>query len=401
MSVLPRFLPAIIVGVCLLALIFLAGEYSSSLQHPELKTIASHSEWTYEEFSEYFESIAREKGALYGFDILLEAELPPSINVHLIGHLLGTALYEEKGIDAIRFCTQDFRNACSHSVAIAIFRDYGEGGLATITDVCHEAPGGPGAYTMCFHGLGHGVLAYTGYNLEKAIDLCRKTGTPAYQNREFVECIGGTIMELDSGFHNKPAWEAMAPLYYNREDVLAPCTTLVPEEARGICYTYLTPHLFRRAGIDVTQPQDTSFAKAFSFCELIPEEEKEQRDGCYGGFGKEFVGLAKMHDIRDVGSMGEDSLRKVRGWCTEAGTPDGEKACHEQALAALYWGGENKPDASFNYCALAETKEGMTACYGALTERIILFAPDSIAKTLLCARLPAEYRAACTEGRNL
>ena len=395
----PRRLATYIIGALILVALLVVAGYVSSTKYPELNELAAHPDWTYLEVSEYFERLADDKGAMYAFDILLYAELPAGINAHLIGHLIGTALYEQKGIEAMQLCTQDFRNACAHSVAIGIFRDYGEGGLDTIADVCRAAPGGEGAYTMCFHGLGHGILAYTGYNLEQAVELCKKTGTPAYDNGEFIECIGGAIMELDSGFHNVPAWQAMAPLYYSKEDVLAPCSNWIPGIARPMCYTYLTPHLFRRANVDTTNIENISFADAFAFCELAPQG--EERTACYGGFGKEFVGLAKAHDVRDVGSMDDESLLRVRAWCAQATTQEAESACHEQALAALYWGGENNPDASFKYCALAGTGEEQNTCYSELTKRIVYFTTSGAERLLLCSRLPDPHQAVCKEARTL
>jgi hypothetical protein len=60
---------------------------------------------------------------------------------------------------------------------------------------------------MCFHGLGHGVLAYTEYDLEKAVDICKRTGTKQYNNEEYAECVGGAIMEIiGGGFHDPQKW---------------------------------------------------------------------------------------------------------------------------------------------------------------------------------------------------
>ena len=55
---------------------------------------------------------------------------------------------------------------------------------------------------MCFHGFGHGVLAFSDYELPKALELCEKVGTEKYDYQEAKECVGGALMEMRGGMHN-------------------------------------------------------------------------------------------------------------------------------------------------------------------------------------------------------
>lgn len=395
-SVLPWILVlSTAIGLVILSSPFLKNGKESL--YPELKEIATYPDWTTENFMPYFETLAETKGALYAFDVLLEAELSPQINVHLLGHEVGAVLYKEKGIEAMELCTQDFRNACSHSVVIGIMSDYGEGSLETIADICRQSPGGRGSYTMCFHGLGHGVLAYTRYDLEKAIAMCEKVGTSEYGNGETIECVGGAIMEMDFGIHDPEKWQVQAPKYYSKEDVLAPCTAaFIPGTARPICYTYLTPHLMRRAGFDTGNLKNADYRDAFAFCDLLPRNSHEERDSCFGGFGKEFVGFAKKPDVRDFGSIQTPELVAIRAQCGQAGSAAGTAACNSAALASLYWGGESNPDASFRFCAIAGVAE--ETCYRELAGLISRYVPDVVGRTALCVRFPETYQALCRGG---
>ncbi len=103
------------------------------------------------------------------------------------------------------------------------------------------------AYDMCYHGLGHGVFAYFGYNIPQAVAFCQKLGTAQDDYQEFPECVGGMIMELvDGGGHDHADWVVANQKYFNANDPLAPCdTSLIPDAAKGYCYLYLTPHLYR------------------------------------------------------------------------------------------------------------------------------------------------------------
>jgi hypothetical protein len=108
---------------------------------------------------EYFEGVANEKGGRVAFDQMRTAVTDGNVDMHLLGHAVGDILYKQEGVSGMTACNNDFRNACSHSIVVGLFSDFGEGAIPMINDACKKAPGGAGAYTMCFHGLGHGVLS--------------------------------------------------------------------------------------------------------------------------------------------------------------------------------------------------------------------------------------------------
>src|SRR3989344_4478412 len=278
---------------------------------------------SFKELSDRFTALAREKGAVYAFQVLGRAELPPNTDLHLLGHVVGDELYKEKGVAGITDCTQDFRNACSHTIVIGALTEFGEKALLMIRDACMKAPGGSGAYTMCFHGLGHGVFAFFNYDLGKTVSFCKKTGTDTYRDREYIECVGGATMELmGGGGHEREAW-LLARERYLTEDPLSPCMdSVIPREAKTICLTYITPRLFGLAGADLGTPDPVYFPKAFSFCDAITKKDQDLRDACFGGFGKEFIVLVGARDIRRVDEFTDEEFMKVGNWC-ELARPEG------------------------------------------------------------------------------
>lgn len=389
---------AVIALLVILAGIFAVSFFVESrrLTYPEVSELASRGLQSFQQYSTYFRELAEDKGAPYAFEILLRAEFPPQTDLHLLAHVVGDILYKQQGIKGIHICTQDFRNACSHSVVIGILNEHGEGALKEIADTCKKAPGGKGAYTMCFHGLGHGVLAYNQYRLERAVEMCRKTGTPEYQNREFIECVGGTIMEMIAGVHDPEVWERESKNYFKTDDPLYPCTApFMPREALGMCLTYLTPHLFLSAGMDLGNMNPKLYPKAFSYCDALPESDVQARDACYSGFGKEFIGLAQSRDVRDIGSTKEPALRKIREWCGMAGNDAGVQYCNASALSSIFWGGENKPDASFLFCSIAPDDAERNTCYRQLANAIAFYMPKDPRGRALCGRMPEPVRSEC------
>ncbi len=385
--------------LCIGAFLFIFSFSLSPVPYPEVRELSGKLWQGDKHLFSYFEELARNKGGVYAFNVLRAAELPPNADLHLLGHVIGDELYAQKGIEAMVDCTQDFRNACSHAVVVGAFNDFGEDALLRIQEACKKAPGGSGAYTMCFHGLGHGVFAYWGYELPATINTCRKTGTGAHGLREYEECVGGVIMELmGGGEHDKAAWYKARNLYLN-EDPLSPCSgELVPEEVKDVCYLYLTPRLFEYAGADLSWPREEHFSKAFQYCDRIPTRQDDNRKACFGGMGKEFIVLALNRDIRVVEKAGEDSLKKMWEWCGYAPHREALSACFESVVGSLYWGGENAPDAALSFCKLSE-ESYKGACLDALYMQVNLYnSRENVPyREELCAQLSPPESARCTK----
>ena len=395
MAILDHWRAGIFFALALAAIAY-AASINSAGAYPELATLTQGVS-SFKELSDKFTAIAQKKGGVYAYAVLRSAELPGGTDLHLLGHVVGDELYKQKGVEGIADCTQEFRNACSHTIVIGTLQEYGasEQALSLIDESCKQAPGGSGAYTMCYHGLGHGVFAYFGYDLEKTADFCRRMGTAAYHNEQYTQCVGGAIMELmGGGGHDPELWQAARGRYLT-EDPLSPCNSgVVPEETKLFCYIYLTPELFVRAGTNLGRPDPGVFPQAFAFCDAVPEA--RDREACYGGFGKEFVPLAAARDIRGIDQMSDTAYQKVANWCMLAGAPDGKKACIEQALEAVFWGGENDPTASLRFCGVVPSSV-QESCYGRLADNIQRYTAGE-RRMELCRELPPPFHAACTSG---
>ena len=357
---------------------------------PELVTLRS-ADLDFKSLSKYFTKLANDKGAVYAFEILKRAPMPPNIDVHLLGHIVGDILYKQKGAEGIKYCTRDFRNACSHTIVIGTLLEKGPESFKEIAELCRQAPGGRGAYTMCFHGLGHGVLAYNDYELPAAIKMCE---TGAGSGRESTECVGGAIMEMVAGVHDVNLWKEKSKKYFKASDPLYPCSAnFMADRFKGICYTYITPHLFEAAGGDIGHPKPADFEKAFKFCEPLSGS---SRDACFGGIGKEFPTLAQNRDIRAIDQLSDEKFSLVLSWCNLASPQDGKDSCVTSALRSIFWGGENDPLASARFCNVAETKGFGKVCADELIAATGYYIPDLLRQKEICEALSADvYRNNC------
>lgn len=355
---------------------------------------------SFEELKGYFQEVSQRKGARYAFEVLRVALVPPNTDMHLLGHVVGDELYKQEGLKGITACTNDFRNACSHSIVVGLFFDRGEQALPDIAQVCRQAPGGSGAYTMCFHGLGHGILAYSGYDMEKANNLCRKTGTPEGRNREAIECTGGTVMEIiGGGFHDRHLWEEQRKKFLNKDKPLSLCqNNFILDDARFMCYVYLTPYLFEAVGADLGTPTAENFQEAFKYCDKLTASEGFNRDACFGGFGKEFIGLVQGRDIRkeSLENISDEQLSQVYEWCKLAPIKEGSAACIVHAVNSLYWGGENNRSVSIRFCnVMTNELYFQKSCFINLISVVASYIQDPEYRRSFCNELPLEIEEDC------
>lgn len=372
------------------------NETSIEEKFPEIAVLEKQ-QLGYDKLVAFFREVAKKKGPSYAFHLMSLAPIPPSIDMHLMAHEVGDILYQQQGADGIRICTEDFRNACSHSIVVGLFRDKGEEALSSIATACRDAPGGSGAYTMCFHGLGHGILAYTGYDLERTVSICKKTGTAGYNFREYPECVGGSIMEIIGGVHDYALREKQAKKYLSQENPLSPCSrNFIDDVARPICYLYLTPHLFTSAGADLSNPMSENFAKAFTFCAKITSSDVD-RDACYAGFGKEYIGIVRSHDARlsTLKDIDDSKLKLIYDWCMLAENASGKQACLFSAENSLYWGGEHGEELPLSFCRVINDELHRDMCFSNLIGALRFYKPDPRMQEEACKKFPPSYQVQC------
>jgi hypothetical protein len=345
----------------------------------------------------FFHNLALRKGAKYAYEVLRRAQLPDGTDIHLVGHAVGDILYKQEGVNGISVCTHEFRNACSHSIVVGLFTDKGEAALTDIAAACRKAPGGKGAYTMCFHGLGHGILSVEGYDMPKTVSICQKTATEQYGSQEASQCVGGAIMELLSGgAHDQDLWQRERVKYLSNQQPLLPCSAVyMPKESKVLCYTYLTPHLFEAVGTSLGSQSDEDIKKAFEICSSMPDSEGEFKNICWQGFGKEFVVLAHQRDIRSVDQMSDNETTKVYHWCSLSGNDEATQACLSNALESIYWGGENDRKGAIAFCNASTNSELKTNCFTQLINDVKYYIDDPHYHSQFCTEIPSAYKEQC------
>jgi mono/diheme cytochrome c family protein len=123
---------------------------------------------------------------------------------------------------------------------------------------------------QCIHGLGHGLMIYTGYDLPGSLKTCDALGT----GFDRVSCSGGVFME------NFNSSYGVTSKYLRASDPIYPCNT-VAERHKLYCYLLVTANILRVTGGDLQRTADACM-----------RSEKDWVSTCYESFGRDASGIA-------------------------------------------------------------------------------------------------------------
>ncbi len=113
---------------------------------------------------------------------------------HFAEHVFGEALYAHLGLSGLSLCDAEFSSGCYHSGFAKAIVEFGiEEGVKRAAALCAQKTN-PTARTTCEHGIGHGLLAYIGYE-ERDIALALEACDAIPQTEPW--CHGGVFMEYN------------------------------------------------------------------------------------------------------------------------------------------------------------------------------------------------------------
>lgn len=123
---------------------------------------------------------------------------------------------------------------------------------------------------QCRHGLGHGLMIQTGYDLPMALDICASLGTGWDQKA----CAGGAFMEnINTAFGFRSSW-------LDDDDPLYPCGRVGPSDRRS-CYL--------RASWRILVVEKGSYERTAAACERLGRWAAT----CVQGFGRDVAEKAR------------------------------------------------------------------------------------------------------------
>src|SRR5262245_25454773 len=130
---------------------------------------------------------------------------------------------------------------------------------------------------QCVHGLGHGLMIYTGYDLPVSLHTCDKL-----QDGDALSCTGGVFMEnYQSSYGVRSRW--LKP-----KDLIYPCNS-VAEKYKFYCYDLVTARILPKV--------DYNWRKAAAWCR---RSEQKWIPVCFQSMGRDASGYTRLDPKRIV-----------------------------------------------------------------------------------------------------
>ena len=129
---------------------------------------------------------------------------------------------------------------------------------------------------QCVHGLGHGLMITSSYDLPFSLSVCDRLSTSWDQ----ISCTGGVFMEnISSSYGVKSRW-------LRDDNLVYPCNT-VANRHKQYCYLMVTSRILQANGYD--------WRKAARICRTV---ERGWVDTCFESFGRDASGYTRQTPAR-------------------------------------------------------------------------------------------------------
>jgi len=217
---------------------------------------------------------------------------------------------------------------------------------------------------QCVHGLGHGLMIYTGYDLPRALRICHRLQTAWDQ----TSCTGGVFMEnISTSYGVRSPW-------LRDDDPLFPCKN-VAERDKLYCYLMATSRILAVDHYD--------WRKTAWWCR---KSEPGWVRTCFQSYGRDADGTSRQDPVRD------------RALCKLAGA--WERECVYGAVRDMtsnYAGGRQAS------VLCRQVEAGLKSyCYQGIGTILGTLEPDTPGRQAACAAVtPAPFLQACLRGAGV
>jgi hypothetical protein len=217
---------------------------------------------------------------------------------------------------------------------------------------------------QCLHGLGHGLMITTGYDLPLALAVCNRLAADWDQE----SCKGGVFMEnMSTSYGVRSRW-------VRDEDPVYPCNTVAPDD-KSTCYQLVTSRVLQVVGVEWER-----------VAEICAGVERGFRARCFESMG------------RDVSTQSHREAEGIAEGCAAARPHGGERECVQFAamdMTANFTGGAEAAE----LCTSA-TASLRAPCFEAVGTIMARFHTTAEARERACREIAVtgEDLTACRRG---
>jgi hypothetical protein len=324
-------------------------------------------------YEQAFGNLAYEEGpkqAIADFEATEQTNDAVRANCHRIVHMIGSASLARFDGDVAQAFAQGSATCWSgyyHGILERSFADIDSPSDAkgVARKLCDDPDIEKTTFLLyqCVHGLGHGLMIYSAYNLPWALDICDALVTDWDQS----SCTGGVFMEnISSSYGIKSRW-------VRDDDPLYPCEDM-KDRHKLYCYLMVTSRINELNGFDWKQTAAT--------CRTV---ERDWVTTCFESYG------------RDASGWTVEEPPKIAALCRLTGRF--EKSCVYGAVRDL---------ASFDpsgkrataFCGLVAERL-RERCWNGVGTIVASLHPGAAAQRKACSEAPAAYEASCRFGAGV
>lgn len=216
---------------------------------------------------------------------------------------------------------------------------------------------------QCVHGLGHGLMIQSGYNLPLSLKICDALATEWDQ----TSCTGGVFMEnISSSYGFKSRW-------LKEGDPVYPCN-VVARRHKTYCYLMVTSRILQKNNYD--------FPGAAKVCSTV---EPFGKPLCYQSLGRDASGFTRQ----DAG--------RIRGICASAAA--GRKDCIYGAARDIVSNDAGTSRAVRLCDGVLTTDRGR--CFQGIGTIVGTLEPTTEGRRRACVTATAEYVPECLRGAGV
>jgi hypothetical protein len=309
------------------------------------------------------------KPALALFDAEMATDERVRADCHRIAHVIGSAAFARYDQNVARtFAVGSATCASGYYHGILERAFVGVNTKTKLVEVARSLCRGSGVRRrgfldyQCQHGLGHGLMIQTGYNLPIALSTCARLAT----RWDDVVCTGGVFMEnVTTRFGFRSSW-------LKDDDPLYPCDRISARHRRS-CYL--------RAPVRVLAYHGSDFTKAAATCAGL---DRPWVTACFRGLGRETVSAARY------------SAPEIVSLCAAAGAYRGDCLYGAARTVGDGSGLEGARDAA-ELCHRSPQGE-RSSCFAGVGIIVGLLYPTDETRQRACARIAGDHAQACTRS---
>ncbi len=277
---------------------------------------------------------------------------------HQPAHAVGRESYTVYGDPVFSLCSAECHSGCYHGAAEAYFSEHGAANLEKDLNIICNSSLNPFFSHQCLHGVGHGLMAWSGYDIYKALsscDLLSKQKDSCYTGVFMENIVGG----LASDHKTK----------YLSDDPLYPCN-IVDDKYKSSCYFLQTSRMIQLF------PGD--FKKVAATCKSAPSQYHQV---CFQSMG------------RDVGGQNPGNPTGAIAACRNA-TGSNWSDCLNGAIQDTFWDASGA-DEGLAFCRTLTSGEDKTFCYSLQFSRATQVFTNPTDIKNFCAKAEQPYQYLC------